>query len=63
MYTKKQLIECACRELKKRRDNYPKWVAERRMTQVVATEQIDMMNTIYRILLHTDEAAIAQIQK
>lgn len=51
IYTRKQLAECATRELHKRRDNYPKWVADRRMTQKTADEQIAMMEEIYRLLI------------
>lgn len=58
MFTKKQLAECANRELQKRRENYPRWVRDKRMQQKVADDQIAMMEAIYRLLVTLDDATI-----
>ena len=50
MFTKKDLCECAWRELQKRKDFYPRMVREKKMTQAMATDQTDKMQAIYRIL-------------
>lgn len=55
MFSKKQLAECAARELQKRRENYPRWVREKRMQQTVADDQINMMEAIYRLLIHLSD--------
>lgn len=62
MFTKKDLAECCQRELTKRRENYPKWVRERRMTQSVADEQINMMMIISRVIMRVDDKLIAEAQ-
>lgn len=60
-FTKKQLAECAARELQKRKENYPRWVHDRRMQQRVADEQIAMMEAIYRLLINlSDEQVLNQ---
>jgi len=51
IYSRKQLAECAMRELEKRRENYPKWVKDRRMNQRTADDQIAKMQDIYRLIL------------
>ena len=58
-FSKKELAECAYRELTKRRENYPRWVRECKMTQAVATKQTDMMEAIYRVLMKLSDEAIA----
>lgn len=50
MFTKKDLCDCAWRELQKRKDFYPRMVREKKMTQAMATDQTDKMQAIYRIL-------------
>ncbi len=50
-YSKKELLECVQREMQKRRENYPKWVAERRMKQVVADDQISKMYAVYKVIV------------
>lgn len=63
MFSKKDLTECAYRELQKRRENYPRWVDERRMQQAVATRQTDMMEAIYRLIIKLDDKVIEDAQK
>ena len=60
MFTRKQLAECAARELQKRRDNYPRWVRERRMQQRFADEQIALMEAIYRVLINATDDEISK---
>ena len=50
MFTKKDLCECAWREVQKRKDFYPRMVLERKMTQATAYDQTEKMQAIYRIL-------------
>lgn len=58
MYTKKQLAECAYRELEKRKSFYPRMVVERKMSQAQADQQIDMMQAIYRVLINLGDKDI-----
>lgn len=51
MFSLKELAECAYRELQKRREHYPRWVAEKKMLQRTADEQIAKMEAIYRLLI------------
>lgn len=62
MFTKKELAECAQRELQKRRDNYPNWVRDRKMTQAVATRQIEMTQAIYRLLINMADQDVQNLQ-
>lgn len=62
MFTKKDLAECAHRELTKRQQNYPRWVREQKMRQDVATKQTDMMAAIYRILIRMDDGMLERLQ-
>ena len=50
-FTKKELVECAVREGQKRRENYPKWIRERRMNQRTADVEIARMHAIYQVLM------------
>ena len=62
-FTKKQLAECAWRELQKRRENYPRWVRESKMRQSVADEQIAMMQSIYRVMIQLSEKELQEAQR
>lgn len=61
-FTKKELAECAQRELQKRRQHYPAWVREGKLKQTVADNQIAMMEAIYRVLVALDDKEISQPQ-
>ena len=55
MFSAKELAECAYEELQKRRNFYPKWVREKKMTQAQADERINKMEAIYRVLIRLPE--------
>ena len=59
-FTNAQLAECAEREVKQRRRVYPRWVEDRRMTQVFANEQITMMDQIARDYREKADAEAAE---
>lgn len=55
-YTRKELAECAAREVEKRREVYGRMIAARKMRPLVAQHHIDLMNAIMRVLMKiTDE--------
>lgn len=58
MYSRKDLAECAHRELQKRIENYPRWVNERKMTRSTADDQIAKMRAIYRLLVALSDQEI-----
>lgn len=51
MFSAKELAEAAYEELQKRRNFYPKWVRERKMSQAEADQRIAKMEAIYRVLI------------
>ena len=61
-FSKRELCECAQRELKKRRENYPTWVRDGKMTEKISSDQIAKMEAIYRVLARMDDAQIKNIQ-
>lgn len=56
LFSKKKLLACVCRELEKRRQFYPRWVAERKMKQRDADDQIAMMEEIYRLVMNAPDS-------
>jgi hypothetical protein len=58
-YTAREKADCAEREVKQRRRVYPRWVADGRMKQDFADQQISMMEEIsaeYRAEAEVEEA-------
>jgi hypothetical protein len=47
-YPASELQECAERELRMRRNVYPRWIAEGKMTREKAEREIDRMEAIAR---------------
>ncbi len=45
-FDREQKLQCILRELRMRRNVYPKWVADRRLSQADADEQIALMEAI-----------------
>lgn len=62
-FSKKELAECAARELGMRRKVYPNWVRAGKMKQVEADRQINMMEQIYRVLIALSDKEIEEPQK
>jgi hypothetical protein len=58
-YSRKELCECAWRDLQKRKAILPKAVRERKVTQREAEDMIAKMEAIYRILSKMPDDFIA----
>lgn len=63
MFTKKDLCECAWRELQKRRNFYPKFISAGKMKQVDADREIAKMEAVYRVLCKLDDSIFQQVQQ
>jgi hypothetical protein len=57
-FSRLELAECAYRELTKRRENYPRWVYESKMSQKTSDDQIAKMEAIYRVLINLPDEQI-----
>ena len=63
MFSQKQLIDCASREVKQRLRVYPRLVEGQRMTQADADHQIAMMRAIIDVLFKSSDEAIRLAQR
>jgi hypothetical protein len=61
-FTKRELAECANRELTKRRFLYPKLIERGKLKMRVADAEIAKMQAIYRLIVELPDAAVENNQ-
>lgn len=62
MHSKTDLVECAWRELTKRREVYPKLLRQGKGNAQFFEKQTDMMYVIYRLISQMSDEAIEAVQ-
>lgn len=63
MFTKKELAECAHRELSYRQRLYPRWVTTGKIKQTEADLEIAKMTAIYRTIMALPDDHIKTAQQ
>ena len=62
MFSKKDLAAEAYRELTKRRECYPRWILQKKITQEDADRKIALQEAIYRVLVNVADADVKLAQ-